>query len=316
MERVGRIGASLRWAQVLRKVGEQAKAVAEFERAADLDPENATAQVELAKALTADGRFADAADHSTRAVALGAGDPRSLKAALDAFKAAVMHLESDRYINAVDDAIRTIDGASACTLWADALGGLARPGAQLTHAKKTLEKNPTAWSHAMYAYLLVGAGKSEEGLAEHARAAEREPNLEGVHRLWGLSLARLRRYREALELFQRAAELRGQEHYFDWAIALDSQGLKEAAVEKYGEHMRLKDNDPVQVSYCLNNIACIREAQGNYTAAAYAWDAALQAYESAAANPGRRSRFRLLRLYEQCAHRRPSRLRSCGEAAR
>jgi tetratricopeptide (TPR) repeat protein len=209
VERVGRIGASLRWAQVLRKVGEQAKAIAEFERAVDLDPENATAQVELAKALTADGRFVDAADHSLRAVAIGGGDPESLNAALDAFKAAVMHLESDRYINAMDDAIRTIDGASACALWADALGELYRPGAQLMHAKKTFEKNPTAWSHAKYAYLLVGAGKSEEGLAEHARAAEREPDSEGVHRLWGSSAGRLAALSRGLGAFPARRRTQG-----------------------------------------------------------------------------------------------------------
>ena len=281
VDEVTRPDVVLRWANMLAGLKEPAAAIAQFERAATLDPDNPAAHLALAKALAADGKLPRAASAFAALVVASSGAPDPMKDAIEGFKSAFKKLDNDRHLAAFAKAIDAIDGADAYFDWGVALTNLERRGAGIAQMTKSVEKQPPdATRRANYGYFLVGAGKGDQGLAELEAAAEKEPGLAFIQRLWGPSLAQLRRFEDALEKYQRASELGDTDHYFDWALALDGHGEAEAAVEKYREHIRVA-NAPVQTAYSLHNIAYLREAQGDYGTSSKAWNDAVAAYETA-----------------------------------
>ncbi len=273
-----------RWGTVLLDLGRPADAVREQAASVALDPDNPHAQVALGLALEADGKPARALDCHARALAIGAGEPDSFAAALDGFKAAFLKAGSDEALAKADSAIVGIDGGQAYRSWALTLGALGRAGAELAHYRRAFDKDGTnADLCAEYGYRLVGAVHAEEGLAQHRSAAEREPTSAFIQGIWGQSLLRARRHTEAIERFRSAVET-GDTRYnyaFEWALALDGIGAHEAAIAKYHESIQRADS-PINTAYCLHNIANIHERQGDFRAAARAWDLALGAYAKTA----------------------------------
>lgn len=289
--------AYLHWGQTLSRLGEYAAAIQQHEQAVNLDPENPNLHVALGLALGADRKFARAVRCYGRAVTLSAGEKTSLSAALEAFKSAFAQLDSDQPVAAIGEAIEAIDSARTYREWGLVLGSIGRPGAELAQYEKAVKKHATNSDMcAEYAYRLVAAGQSDKGLAQHRLAAERQPENPFTHRVWGLSLSQLRLYQEAVEKFERAAELKDSDALFNWASTLEGMGSFEAAVEKYRECIQVS-NDPVDTAYCLHNIANIRERQGDYRAAAKAWDAALAAYEEAVSGANDRTDANLFFYY-------------------
>jgi tetratricopeptide (TPR) repeat protein len=274
------------WGQTLHKLRQYTAAIRQHERAVELDPENPNLQVALGVTLAADKRFERAFSCYRRAVALSSGESTSLNAALDGLKRAFAQMDSDQAIAPISEAIEAIDSSDAYRSWGLILGGSGRPGAELVQYEKALKKHSTnSAMRAEYAYRLVAAGQSDQGLTQHRLAAERDPENSFIHKIWGMSFRLLRRYQEAAEAFQRATELGDTDATFYCALALGDMGSLEAAVNKYGEIVQVNDR-PVDTAYCLHNIASIRQGLGDYRAAAKAWDQALAAYEKAASQPG------------------------------
>jgi tetratricopeptide (TPR) repeat protein len=272
----------LHWGKTLTKLGDHTGAVAQHEATVRLSPQDPDLQVTLGVALATSKRFARAVRCYVRAVSLSSGEEGPLVAALEAFKSAFAQLDSDDPIAALDEAIHTIDGATAYREWGLVLGSLGRASAELVQFERAVEKAPTRSDvRAEYAFKLVFAGQIDKGLSEHRLAAERQPEDAFVHGAWGFSLSRLRLFQKAVEKYECAAELPGGEHFlFNWALALDGMGSHESAVKKYRDCIQALAG-PVNSAYCLHNIADIRTRQGNYRDAAKAWDTALLTYEQA-----------------------------------
>ncbi len=289
------VGAGARtrheWGKVMLELGRLADAVRELEASIELDSDNPLVQVALGSALEADGKPARALESHTRALALGAGEPDSLKAALDGFRAAFLKAGGEEALAKIDKAILTIDGVQVYLSWADTLDVLGRTGAALAHSRRAFEKDRTSAGLCVdHGYRLVGAGHTDEGLALNRAAAEREPMDAYFQYAWGQSLARARRHGEAIERFRNAVELRSDEnpYEFHWALALEGLGSYDAAIAMYRESI-VRSNDPINTAYCRHNIASLHERQGDFRAAGKAWDLALRAYADATADATQKS---------------------------
>jgi tetratricopeptide (TPR) repeat protein len=283
--------ARLRWGKALLELGRPADAVREHEASVKLDPDNPHALVACGLALDADGKPARALTRFAIALAVGAGEPNSLKAALDGFKAAFLKAGSDEALAKVNTSIEAIDGAWVYWRWAQTLGALGRAGAELANYRRAFDKHGTHADLCVeYGYRLVDAGRIDEGLALLRSAAEREPPSAYVQGIWGQSLLRTRRREEAIERFRNAIEIGDAEgnYQFDWAIALGELGSDGAAIEKYCESIKRAD-DPINTAFCRHNIASLLERQGDFLAAGKAWDDALQAYADATASALKKS---------------------------
>ena len=273
------------WGRTLTMLIEHTAAIQQHERATELNPEEPNLKLAFGGALCANQKFARAIGCYAQVIKLSSGDMATLGDALKEFKSAFAHLDNDQHVAAIDEAIAAIDGAAAYREWGDVLSSIDLPGSEFTQAEKALKKWPTnAELRAWYGSKLVEAGRIDEGLAEHRLAAEQKPDEAYVHNAWGLSLLRLRLFREAAGRFEQVAELQDWDGYFNWAVALDGIGSYEAAVKKYKERIQIA-GALAETAYCLHNIANIRERQGDYITSAKAWDDALEAYERVFSQP-------------------------------
>jgi len=166
--------------------------------------------------------------------------------------------------------------------WGRVLGSLERP----TEAETQFRRALTAGDKNVWVQIHLGGAlrqleRYDEAIAQYQQALAAQPNDEVTSTLnwnWALALMSKGQAQESLAYYRQVTT--SPWVCFNWANALEQVGDYEEAVKKYKEAVDAAGSDHIARAYSKHNIAVIRRRQGNYKAAAGAWDEALKEYEA------------------------------------
>jgi tetratricopeptide (TPR) repeat protein len=249
---------------VLLLLGRPAEALPHLERAAAAKPNGAEIQSNLGSALDAVGRRAEAIAHYDRAVQLDAGYASAqgnLAAALaedGRFEEAARHFAIAVRLRPEDAAARDGFGRTL-----QRLGRGAEAIAQFEH---TLRLKPdSADAHRHLGLALLQAGRPEDALGHLAEAARWAPDSAAAHGAFGSALVLLQRWAEAIPELERAIELepRNAEAQRALGVALVNTQRLEAAVAPFEAALQSDPNSAETHSFLGQTLRALgREAEG------------------------------------------------------
>jgi len=202
---------------VLNRDGRIEAAVGSYEKAIQLDPEDAAAEDELAGVLAGQNRLSEAAPHYERAIALYQRelqrDPglRSVnnKLGLDLTKVGRMAEAAGQFEQALR---RNPDSYEAHTNLGLVLFRLGRLPEAISHYEVAARLDPgSAAIQTNLGYALVVAGRPAEAILPYEQALRLDPDYPGAHNNYGYALAQLGRFAEARSQFEAALQLRSDD---------------------------------------------------------------------------------------------------------
>jgi len=198
---------------VLNRSGHPGPAAVSYEKAVELDPDDAEAQDEFADLLAGQNKIAEARPHYEKAIAVYTAALQrdsSLRGVnnrlgLDLTKVgraaeAVVQFEQALARNPVSYEVHTNLGL--------ALFHLGRIPEAISHYAAAARLNPgSATIQSNLGYALVVAGRPAEALVHFEQALQIDPDYPGAHNNAGYALAQLGRYAEARSQFEAALRL-------------------------------------------------------------------------------------------------------------
>jgi tetratricopeptide (TPR) repeat protein len=198
---------------VLNRSGHPGPAAVSYEKAVELDPDDAEAQDEFADLLAGQNKIAEARPHYEKAIAVYTAALQrdsSLRGfnnrlGLDLTKVgraaeAVVQFEQALARNPVSYEVHTNLGL--------ALFHLGRIPEAISHYAAAARLNPgSATIQSNLGYALVVAGRPAEALVHFEQALQIDPDYPGAHNNAGYALAQLGRYAEARSQFEAALRL-------------------------------------------------------------------------------------------------------------
>ena len=221
-------------------LGSYGKALADFNRAIELNPQGAAAHYNRGVVLNGLGHHEEALADFTRAIEF---NPQYAEAYLN--RGVVLN-DLGRRGEALADHTRAIElnpqNAMAYSNRGITLNGLGRCEEALADHTRAIELNPQdAEAHSNRGVVLSNLGRREEALADYSRAVELNPQDAKAHSNRGVALKDLGRYEEALSDCARAIELDPQcaAAYFNRGVAYHQQGRLQDAVADWKEAERL-----------------------------------------------------------------------------
>ncbi|HSR24927.1 MAG TPA: tetratricopeptide repeat protein, partial [Candidatus Eisenbacteria bacterium] len=204
-------------------------ALADFERALELDPGNAALVVARGQTLRVMGRFQGALRDMDRAIELAPEGETAI-----ATRGVILH-RLGRFDEAVADLTRAIR-LRPSDEWALAHRGesyraMGRHWAAIADFTEAIRLNPTyAWAHASRALARRRLGHHREELADLDHALELSPGYEWAWAQRGVAHRHAGRYEQAIADLTRAIELDPQ---YAWAVA--NRGVTYRQVGRYEE---------------------------------------------------------------------------------
>ena len=191
----------------MEKDGRSKKALAEFRKALEIDPELSRAQNNLGALLAADGQVDEAIAHYRKA----------------------LKIKPD-YVEA------------HCNL-GTALAGRGQFDEAIDHFRKTLEINPDqAVAHDSLGLILAGRGQADEAMAHYSKALEINPEYAKAHYNLGNTLAGRGQFDEAIAHFRKAVEIKpdfGEAHN-NLGTVLARQGWLDEAIAHFRKAVEIK----------------------------------------------------------------------------
>ncbi|MFC8718029.1 tetratricopeptide repeat protein [Kitasatospora sp. NPDC057198] len=248
LDRKGRAFGHLLRGEAHSSAERHGPALADLDRAIELDPEYVRAFGSRGRALAALGRYEEALADFERALDL---DPRYTWVLGSRSNA---YADMGRYEEALADLDRAIE-LDPEYVWA--FGSRGRLLKILGHYEEALADLERAvesdleygWAICHRGYVLMVMGRCEEALADFERAIDLDfDDMGWLYCRRGTVLAGMGRYEEALADFERAIELGPDEagHHYDKALALHALGLPgwEACLARAVELARRREDGP------------------------------------------------------------------------
>jgi tetratricopeptide (TPR) repeat protein len=223
---------------------EYAAAIPEWEKALQLDSEDALSHVNIAIALTRTGHADAAIVHYQKAAQIEPGNP----AVFSRMAAALLAMgKPDQAVPAFEKAVqlnpRDAQQAGGLGL---ALARSGRTAEAIPWFEKALELNPKdAGVEQNLAIALQSKGRQEEAIAHFQRASELAPEEPGYQSNLGAALAQQGRVEEAIPHFQKALDLRPDDAATQviLATALATMGKVDEAITHLDKAARLAPDD-------------------------------------------------------------------------
>ena len=221
--------------------GRTAEAIAQFQEALHLTPNDPEVHFNLGLALGEAGRNAEALGQFEAALRLAPDDPRirfNLGLALDGAgrsAEAIAQFQEAVRLAPDDAAIRFGLGA--------ALGASGRTAEAMAQYQEALRLKPDfAEAHNNLGVALRGTGRTGEAITQFQQALQARAAFAAAEENLGLALGASRRMADAIEAFQQAARLEpgNAEIHYDLAVALGAVGRKAEAEAEFGEAARLR----------------------------------------------------------------------------
>ncbi|MGD1996307.1 MAG: tetratricopeptide repeat protein [Anaerolineae bacterium] len=215
-------------AEELYVQGDLEGAIAAYERAVELDPEDVSLYVPLVRLLTLEGRNAEAIEWGQEAVDL-APEYAPGWAVLG------MAYDWDRRVSeAIDASLRAVEldptYAEGYAYLAEAYADAGSWDEAMEAVQTALELDPNSVdARRNHGYVLETMGNWSGAVEAYRRALEIHPNLAHIYMSLGWNYQALADPAKAIEAFRRAAELDP-----DRADALDRLGWTYYAIEEYG----------------------------------------------------------------------------------
>jgi protein O-mannosyl-transferase len=235
-----------------RQLGYWENSVKLFARTVELTTDNATAQYNLAQALSVRGYLKQSVPHYEEALRVRPNYPEALNN-LGFTKALLGQLieATNYYEKALKVAPRS---ASAHLNYGFALLNLGKPEEAATRFQTALKGGaPLAMAHFGYGRALLGTGKLDESMAEFREALRHDPSYAEAMFYLGLALVEKGDREQGVKEMRRAAELapRAPDVHMQLGKVYTGQGKAREAVAEYKEALRLNANYPE----ALNNYA-------------------------------------------------------------
>ncbi len=244
-------------AYALAKKGATAAAVAAFEKAMELDPQNVRARSDFGLALEKVGRTGEAITQYKKALEI---DPRNADAYSYLGSVEAREGRLDDAISNFEKALRLNPGHPLAQ--GRLCGALAlserRHTEALSYCERAVQMNPgDGEAHANFAVALASAGRSDEAFAHLEKAAELLPGNVGVQGSLGAVLARKGRLDAAAAQFERALQL--DPNYADGhrnlAILRSMQGRSAEALAHWRALLQLQPDNVSALSQTARLLA-------------------------------------------------------------
>jgi superkiller protein 3 len=228
----------------LRKQGKVSEAIAVYQKALEIYPNNALAYVNLGNALSEQGKQKEALTAYNKALNI---NPKSAIAYWGLGNALSEQGKLDEAIAAYRKAIN-IDpnDATAYNYLGMALSKQGKIDEGLAAYRKALTIDPKdATPYASLAVVLRNQGKIDEGLAAYRKALEIYPNNAPAYYGMGLALSKQGKIDEAIAAYRKAIELEPDKThkaklYLSLGAALSKQNKLEEALTAYRKAIELK----------------------------------------------------------------------------
>jgi tetratricopeptide (TPR) repeat protein len=240
-----------------------------FEHALRVTHRNHVAHINLGLELGRAGRFEEAEEHLTTAIAIAPASPKARGIRGE------VRMAQERYSEAGGDLRAALRLEPESARWETGLGRILAEAERLEAAeaafRRVLAREPErAEAHALLGTTLFRRGRSEEALASYRRALALEPNLRRalgtrglaqVHAQLAAVLASRGEREAALGELERAIRLAPEEavFYTRQAALLGLLGRESEAAAAYRKALRLGDRSPE----VLNNLAWLLAAGRN-----------------------------------------------------
>ncbi|MBW1685274.1 MAG: tetratricopeptide repeat protein [Deltaproteobacteria bacterium] len=237
-----------------------------FEHALRVTHRNHVAHINLGLELGRAGRFEEAEEHLTTAIAITPASPKARGIRGE------VRMAQERYSEAGSDLHAALRLEPQSARWETGLGRVLAEAGRLEAAeaafRRVLAREPErAEAHALLGTTLFRRGRSEEALVSYRRALALEPNLRRalgarglahVHGQLAAVLASRGKREAALGQLERAIRLAPEEaaFYTSQAALLGQLGRESEAAAAYREALRLGDRSPE----VLNNLAWLLAA--------------------------------------------------------
>jgi tetratricopeptide (TPR) repeat protein len=241
----------------LVKKGETAAAVAGFEKAMELEPQDARARNDFGITLEKAGRMGEAIAQYKKALET---DPRNADAYFNLGSVEARGGQLDDAISNLEQSLRLNPGHELAE--GRLCGALAlserRHADALSNCARALALNPgDGETQANYAIALASAGRPDEALAHLEKAVQLMPGNAGVHGSLGAVLARQGRLDAAAAQFERALQL--DPNYADGhrnlAILRSQQGRSAEALAHWRALLRLEPDNVSALSQTARLLA-------------------------------------------------------------
>ncbi|NYF49962.1 tetratricopeptide repeat protein [Tunturiibacter gelidoferens] len=232
------------WGIALDGEGKHEEASAKYRKAIELDPKDAYAYSNWGSALDGEGKYDEAIAKYRKAVELA---PKNALAYYNWGNA--LHSEG-KHEEAIAKYQKTVEldpkYVNAYYNWGMALDGEGKYEEAIAKYQKTVELDPkyvnayNNWGNA-----LNNEGKHEEAIAKYQRAIELDPKYVNAYNNWGNALNSEGKHEEAIAKYQRAIELdpKNAFAYGNWGLALQILGKKSAAAEKFAKEKELEESN-------------------------------------------------------------------------
>ena len=227
----------------LEKKERHSAALAEWEKALELDSEDAKANYNLGLDLVRDGRLDEAIPHFQKAVE---GDPRFAEAYNNL---GITYAQKGRINEAITDFQKAVelepDYASAHNNLGAILLQSGRPDEAIPHFQKAIEAIPDlADAHANLGVALLQRGNPDEAIPHFQKALEVKPDFVDAQNNLGIALLQKGDAVEAVPHFQKALEIDPEQTqtYYNLGGALYVQGKTQEALASWREGLRADPN--------------------------------------------------------------------------
>jgi predicted O-linked N-acetylglucosamine transferase (SPINDLY family) len=219
-------------AEALTSLGQNEEALAEYQRAVELDPDYFEAQNNLANALNEKGRHAEAEAAARQAVELAPEDATPLNNLANALRG------QRRLEEAIDTYQRAIrlrpDFAEAMDNLASTLCAAGQTDRGIEQFREAIRLKPTLVNaHNNLGATLMRLGRCDEAIQCFKTAIDLKPDHAEANNNMGAALQRLGQIEDSVEFFRKAAKLKPTfaEAHGNLAGSLHELGRKDEALE-------------------------------------------------------------------------------------
>jgi tetratricopeptide (TPR) repeat protein len=209
--------------EALLQMGRVAEAIAHFQRAMDIDPNFAAVHNNLGDAYLHTGRVKEAIVHLRRALEI---NPNYFEARKNLRLALGQPGQDNEAIAYYQEALEiNANNAGAYNNLGNALIRKGRVDEGITHLQKALEINPKlAEAHSNLGNALLQKGQAAAAaIAEYQKALEINPNHAGIHNNLGLAYSKNGAVKEGMAEYEKALEIDPQftdaQNNLAWAMA-------------------------------------------------------------------------------------------------
>lgn len=250
--------AYVQWGNALFEADKNSEACEKYQKATEINPQNAQAFNNWATALSVQKKYPEAIEKAKKAIEV---DPKYARPYTTWGK--VLFYQG-KYAEAAEKCQQSIE-------------------IDLTEQGPMMGNTYHTWGDALYSLGKYAEAaekyqKTAELAAEKYQAtAELDPDLAPAYYNWGQALAAEKKHPEAIAKYQKATEIDPNyaSAYVSWGVSLGKQFHYDAAVEKFQMAARAKPDN----TSSYHNLAYYLWMQGKYESGRDAWEKARRVYE-------------------------------------